>query len=248
VLVAWGAFWTAAAGAIPARVVGVSGVSGAGAIRIALLAGVGGTVLAALIFLPVARSAGRVRRRIPADARTSAPVDDTVADGKGLRAVAAGLRIPVGVGLLVALVAVWLVAGGLVIPFFNLYFLRRHGLPVATIGLIFAAAQGLAAVGVLASGEAAARFGTRRTLIAWLLVYGPLLWALAAVRDAGAGVALYVTQNLALPASNPLVDQILLERVAEDRQGAVSSWRNAATEGSGLFGASVGGVILQRKA
>jgi predicted MFS family arabinose efflux permease len=165
---------------------------------------------------------------------------------KGIGEVVAGLRIPFGVGLHVALAAVWLLAGGLVIPFFNLYFLRRHGLPVATIGLIFAAAQAVAAVAVLASGEAAARFGTRRTLIAWMAVYGPLLWVLAAVRDARAGVVLYVIQNLALPASNPLVDQILLERVAEDRQGAVSSWRNAATEGSGLLGASIGGVMLQR--
>lgn len=56
--------------------------------------------------------------------------------------------------------------------------------------------------------------------------------------------AFYLIQAFVLPAIYPLVDQIVLERVPAGRQGAVSSWRNVATEGSGLIGASAGGYLL----
>ncbi len=47
------------------------------------------------------------------------------------------------------------------------------------------------------------------------------------------------------PATNPLIDQILLEMAPANRRGMVSSWRNAATEGSGAAGAAIGGIVLQ---
>jgi predicted MFS family arabinose efflux permease len=51
-------------------------------------------------------------------------------------------------------------------------------------------------------------------------------------------------QGLIAPATNPLIDQLLLERAPRDRHGLVAGWRNAATEGSGALGASAGGRVL----
>jgi predicted MFS family arabinose efflux permease len=47
------------------------------------------------------------------------------------------------------------------------------------------------------------------------------------------------------PATNPLIDQVLLEDVPPTRHGIVSTWRNGATELSGLLGASIGGILLE---
>jgi predicted MFS family arabinose efflux permease len=49
---------------------------------------------------------------------------------------------------------------------------------------------------------------------------------------------------LVAPATNPLIDQLVLERVDRGRHGAVAAWRNAAAEASGALGASLGGYVL----
>jgi predicted MFS family arabinose efflux permease len=99
---------------------------------------------------------------------------------------------------------------------------------------------------VFASGSLAARLGPARVLLGWVLLFAPAVWGLAGVAVLGPAIALYLVQGFAAPATHPLVDQLLLRGAPEDRRGAVSSWRNAATEGSGFAGAALGGVLLER--
>jgi hypothetical protein len=56
---------------------------------------------------------------------------------------------------------------------------------------------------------------------------------------------LYGVQGFVPPATNALIDQLLLEQSPEHRHGAVSTARNAATELSGLAGAGIAGWLLQ---
>jgi MFS family permease len=235
-LVGSGAVWIAASGALPAWLERVAALDEVNAVRGGLVLGALGTALSLAMFL------GAVQRR-PA-APTVAPLSGRPAASP--RVFVRGLRLPADLAALVALVALWMTAAGLVIPFFNIYFLKEHGLPVGRIGLVFALAQTLTAVVIFGSGEIASRLGARRTLAAWMLLFGPMLWALAGVSALELAVFLYVIQGLVPPATNPLIDQILLERAATDRRGAVSSWRNGATDLSGLLGASVGGFMLER--
>lgn len=228
-LVGSGAAWTAVAGAIPGWIQNATGLGGASAIRGALLAGAGLTALSVVAFLPAAR-----------DLRTRRPPRATTA-----RVSLAELRIPPSLALGVLAVFVWMVAGGLVIPFFNLYFSRVHELPVARIGGLFAIAQAATALALIASGEAAGRLGPRRVLVVWTLLFTPVLWLLPLADALPLALALFFLQGLVPPATNPLIDQVLLERAPAGREGAVSSWRNAATETSGLIGAALGGALLQ---
>ncbi len=234
-LVGSGALWTAISGAIPGRAETMLGLTSVDGIRAALLLGAVGTLLSTAVFAssgPMTFGPARPKQR---GERRDAAVGSVLRD----------LKIPMALFILVMLVALWMSASGLVIPFFNIYFLREHGLSVNRIGLIFALAQALTAVVIFGSGEVASRLGVRRTLAAWMLIFAPALWALALVDAVGVAMALYLIQGLVPPATNPLIDQILLERAPEDRRGAVSSWRNGATDGSGFVGASFGGVILE---
>lgn len=228
-LVASGAVWTAAAGALPAWLERVFGWSGLGGIRGALLLGAIGTAVSAAVFLLVP-AAGR---------RQPAKGDPPRVEGL------AGLRIPAAVAILVAVVALWMLGSALVLPFFNLYFLRVHELSVARIGGIFAVANVLTAVTLFGAGFLASRLGPRRALLAWTLVFPAALWLLAGTSWLPLALGAYLIQGMVPPATNPLIDQILLEEVPSERHGAVSSWRNAATEGGGLVGASTGGWLLQ---
>lgn len=160
---------------------------------------------------------------------------------RGLRRLA----IPRNLALVILVVGVFWTAGALALPFFNIYFQREHAIPIETIGLILSVGQVITAVAVFGSGEGAARAGPERMLILWMFLFPPAIWALGLAGSLAPAIGFYMLQAFALPAVNPLVDQILLERAAPGRHGAISSWRNLAIEGSGLIGAAVGGYLLQ---
>lgn len=233
-LVGSGAVWTAAVGALPGWLQVVIGLDYLNAIRCGLVLGAAGTALSALPFL-FAR--GR---------RSAAAVPPRPDHAARLPALFRGLRIPRSLAVMVALVALWMSAGGLVIPFFNIYFQRVHELAIDRIGLIFALVQAVTAVVIFGSGLVASRVGARRALVVWMLLFAPVLWSLAATSAVGLAILLFLIQGLVPPATNPLIDQALLEYAPVDKRGAVSSWRNGATELSGLIGAGAGGWLLER--
>lgn len=241
-LLASGAVWTWGAGAVPQLLGG--GMPG---VRAALAIGAAGTLLGGAVFatvrLPARTDAGPSTESIEsAESTGSAGTPST----PRIRGIVESLAVPAPVLARVALVALWMTAAALVIPFFNLYFQREHELPLSRIGGLMAAAQAVSAVAVFASGSLAARLGPARVLLGWVLLFAPAVWGLAGVAVLGPAIALYLVQGFAAPATHPLVDQLLLRGAPEDRRGAVSSWRNAATEGSGFAGAAIGGVLLER--
>jgi len=223
-LVASGAGWTTLSGTGPAWLEATFGLDALGGLRVALLAGAGATLLAAPAILPARLAAAVASSGVPPSARWRLPVP-----------------LLIGVGF----VALWMTGSGLVLPFFNIFFERVHGLSVARIGVILALSQALTAAALLLGGEVAARFGPARALVVWMLIFPPALWALAMAGALPVAIVLFLVQGAIPAATNPLIDQILLERAPEGRQGAVSGARNAATETSGLVGASLGGWLLE---
>jgi MFS family permease len=226
-LVGSGAFWTFFAGAAPARLSAWTGWDSLQATRVALLIGAAGSVLGALILLKLRSPDWSGAPASPPNRRME-------------------LRVPRVYALLALVIAVWMTASGMVIPFFNLFFHRVHNLPLTQVGTVLAIAQLTSSAALLITAELSARFGPARTL-AWLsLSFAALLWAMAASPVLWLAIALYLLQSIIAPATNALIDQLLMEHAPADRRGAVSSWRNAATEASGFAGATTGGFVLAR--
>jgi predicted MFS family arabinose efflux permease len=234
-LLGFGAIWTAAAGAAPGWLERALGLGPIGGLRAGLFFGALGTLLSVGAFALLPPSIDDQPE--PSEAGDRPPIESpAAADGTGLSLALLGL---------IVVVAVWMAAGGMVLPFLNLYFTREHGLAVARIGVLFAAAQAITALVIVGSGDLAARFGARRVLLLWALPFAPLLFGLSVASATPLAIALYLLQGFVPPATNPLIDQLLLERAPPGRQGAVSTGRNAATELAGLAGASAGGALLQ---
>lgn len=232
-LVGTGAVWMTGAGAFARWLEAVRGLDTLVAHRVALLVGAGATGAAIVCFMfggapgPEGPRAARATA-VQSDGRTgSEPPGFTDWMSKSVGAV-----------------ALWALAPALVLPFFNLFFQRQHSLPVDRIGLIFGLAHAATAVVIFGSGAVATRIGPRRMLAVWTLGFAPLLWVLAWVDVMALAMAFYFLQGIVSPASNPLIDEILLRDAPASQRGRVSSWRNAATEIAGIVGAAVGGVLL----
>ncbi|HET7039444.1 MAG TPA: MFS transporter, partial [Gemmatimonadales bacterium] len=138
----------------------------------------------------------------------------------------------------------WMLGPALTAPFLNLYFNRRLELEAPQVGLLFAAANLLWGGIVFLSGDAASRVGRARLLMLSLVFFAPATWGLSAAASLGVAVSLFLLQGAVSPMANPLIDQLLLERVEPARHGLVSSWRQAAADLSAMAGASLGGKLL----
>lgn len=226
-LVATGGLGMAVAGSVPDWLGSWLSVERLLAIRVALLLGAIGSGAAILLF------AGLPQRRLAHDESASA----------GDRSAT---RVRLGRALLPVLlfVLVWMLGPALVAPFLNIFFTRRLEVSVGLVGVIFAVAHLVWGVCVMGSGEVATRVGTRYLLIATLAVFAPAVWGLSVASSLGAAVGLFILQGAVSPITNPLIDQLLLERVPPERYGVVSSWRNVAADVSAIIGASAGGQIL----
>jgi len=229
-LVGSGALWTALAGAAPGWISAVTSTSTLRATQGALLLGAAGSLVAIVLLWSLrAEGAGETAREmLPGSNQWTRH------------------QVPMRMAVLIAVIALWMTAGGLVIPFLNLFFHREHGVPVDRVGALFATAQLVGAAVIFLSGEASSRWGPVRPLLVWSLAFGPLLWALGAADALWLASVLFVVQSVIAPATNALIDQALMERAPIDRRGVVSGWRNAATEASGFVGASAGGRILEQ--
>jgi len=234
-LLATGSLWTALSGLLPGWLERNVGLTGLEAVRVVLIAGALATLAGVLSVVGSVGGpeSGAVRGRGPA------------VPGAILARLREAFSVPRPVAAFVVAAALWMTAGGLVIPFFNVFFLREHGMAVGRIGVLFGLAQGATALAVFAGGVLAGRAGPGRMLLAWSLPFAPLLWALALTTAVPFAIGLFVLQGFVPAATNPLIDQLLLERTPAERHGAVSTWRNAATELSGLWGAAAGGALLE---
>lgn len=226
-LIGSGAAWTYVAGVVRDRPPGFmrAGAAMLSATQWTLLAG------AVVTALSIACYAGLRIDRVPA---SSAP-----ARRRDLALPAIG-----GLRILMPLIAVWMVAAALVLPFFNIYFADRFALSVASVGAVFAGSQLGTALLLVIAAELARRYGPRRMLFIWMSAMAPALFVLAAGESLRLVVMAYLVQGVIGPATNPLLDQLLLERAPRERHGIVAGWRNAAAEGAGVAGAAAGGSLL----
>ena len=232
-LVGWGGLGTAIAGLTPGWLEHRWSLAHLAAMRGALILGAVGSAASVLLFRTLR---GPLARAAQVTAMAPAPAPDPV-NGASPQEMRQML-------LLVSLVAVWMLGQALAAPFFNIFFSREHGLPIARIGVVFAAVNGAWALAVLASGEAARRFGVGRVLNAALLLFGPAMLGLSVAGSVQLAVTLYFFQGLIGPVTNPLIDQWLLGQTSRERHGLVSSWRQVAADLSGMIGASFGGYLL----
>jgi MFS family permease len=233
-LVASGGLGMAVAGAVPDWLAESTGMGTLAAIRVALILGAAGSALSLPLFAALPRAAGGPASRLAGGA---GPVPT--------RTPPVRLPRPGPVMLpLIVLVGVWMLGAALAAPFLNIFFTRRFDLAVVQVGGIFAAAHLLWGASVFVSGNAAGRIGVLRFFILAVALFAPAMIGLAWTAGLPLAVALYLVQGLIGPMTNPLIDQLLLERAPPDRHGWVSGWRNAAADLSALAGASAGGAVL----
>ncbi|MGQ0553935.1 MAG: MFS transporter [Planctomycetota bacterium] len=178
------------------------------ALRIALI---GGALLSLLALLPY-------RRLPPHKIAQSSP-----AGGTALRIL--GILRPSHWHLWVRLSAPHFLIGigaGLSIPFINLYFTDRFGLPKESLGFVLAGASLIMTFGALATPRVVTRLGLVRATILTEILSIPFFLLLALSTSFPVAVGAYVMRSALMNLSQPLWRNLMMELTPEEWRPAVN--------------------------
>ena len=147
---------------------------------------------------------------------------------------------------LAALFALDSFAGGFVLQSLVAYFLHtRFGLPLETLGAVFAGVQVLTGLSMLLAAGAAARFGLLPTMVGSHLASNVLLIAIAVAPTAGAAVACLLARHLLSQMDVPTRQAYVMAVVADHEREAAASLTNLSRTIAQAITPSLTGWIMQ---
>jgi MFS family permease len=135
---------------------------------------------------------------------------------------------------------------GLVIPFLNIYFLKRFSLESAAIGRIFSIGSLFTAIGFLIGPLMARRIGLVKTSVITQFLSIPFFLILAFSHNLILSVVAFFFRGSLMNMAWPMYNNFAMELVPENQQAGANSVMSLAWNMSWMFSASIGGYIIQQ--
>lgn len=135
---------------------------------------------------------------------------------------------------------------GATLPYFAVFFLDHVQLGAAPWGYTLAAATFASAAGTLLAGRLASRFPIRPFILAPQVALAFVSLSFIAPLPALALGAAFVVRNAFSSTTGPLVNSVLMPRVAPHARGRVQAWGTLAWNVGWAGGAAIGGLALAR--
>jgi MFS family permease len=134
---------------------------------------------------------------------------------------------------------------GFVIPFLNLYFRDRFGVPTGTIGTYFAIQQVSMLGGILAGPVLSKRFGMIKTVVFTQLASIPFMLVLAFTYYLPAAVGAFVFRASLMNMGQPISTNFAMEKVTEKEQALTNALLMLSWTGSWAVSANLGGKLIE---
>ncbi len=134
---------------------------------------------------------------------------------------------------------------GFVIPFLNLYFRDRFGVPTGTIGTYFAIQQVSMLGGILSGPVLSKRFGMIKTVVFTQLASIPFMLVLAFTYYLPAAVAAFVFRASLMNMGQPISTNFAMEKVKEKEHALTNALLMLSWTGSWAVSANLGGKLIE---
>lgn len=135
---------------------------------------------------------------------------------------------------------------GALVPFLNVFFKVRFGLPDATLGLLFAFQSILMGLATLAGPALAARWGKPRTVVGVQLLSVPFLGILGYVPVFPIAAIGFLCRAALMNAANPLYTAFAMEHVSPHQRGATSALMEVSWQGTRALSSLTSGYLQQQ--
>jgi MFS family permease len=134
---------------------------------------------------------------------------------------------------------------GFVIPFLNLYFRDRFGIPAGTIGTYFAIQQVAMLGGILSGPVLSKKFGMIKTVVVTQLASIPFMLVLAFTYYLPAAVGAFVFRASLMNMGQPISTNFAMEKVTEKEQALTNALLMLSWTGSWAISANLGGKLIE---
>jgi MFS family permease len=141
-------------------------------------------------------------------------------------------------------IALWSLASGMVIPFFNAYFSRHLRMPLTTIGMVFSGSQLAQVLAILLAPAVFRKFGLIAGIVYMQLAAALMLGCLAAGPAASAAVVTYMGFTAFQWMSEPGMYTLLMNRVSPSERSGASAMNALVISLTQAVAAAVAGASL----
>jgi len=141
-------------------------------------------------------------------------------------------------------VVIGLGAGALV-PFLNVFFKTKFGVPDATLGVLFAVQSVLMAFATLIGPVLADRWGRTRTVVGVQLLSVPFLGILGYVPMLSLSAVGFLCRAALMNAANPLYTAFVMEKVSAKQRGAASAMMQMSWQGTRAISSLASGYLQE---
>jgi predicted MFS family arabinose efflux permease len=135
---------------------------------------------------------------------------------------------------------------GLTIPFLNLYFRDRFGLPPDTIGLFYSLVHVSMLAGSLAGPILSKRFGLVRTVVLTQSLAIPFMFALAYSMWLPLVVFAFIVRGGLMNLGWPITNNLSMELASPNERGLVNALLMVGWNASWMVSAAIGGELIER--
>ncbi|RLI07342.1 hypothetical protein DRO32_04055 [Candidatus Bathyarchaeota archaeon] len=134
---------------------------------------------------------------------------------------------------------------GLVVPWFSYYFLTRFGVELSDVGILFALAQALTALGNLWASKLVSRLGSVRTAVACQLASLGALLAIPVSPSFAAASAFYILRAVLVNMADPVLRAFYMGLLERDERASGSSLQFTVFWASRSLGAYGSGFLVE---
>ncbi len=136
---------------------------------------------------------------------------------------------------------------GFTVPFLSIYFSSEFGLKPTIIGYIFSGAAAITGVAVLISPLLVRRFGKLYAMIIPQAVSLPFILVLAHSRVVWLSVAAFWIRGALMNASNPVMNQIVMEKSPEERRPVIQNLMSLSWNLAWACSVAISGFMIKSR-
>ncbi|MBU1048893.1 MFS transporter [Candidatus Bipolaricaulota bacterium] len=151
-------------------------------------------------------------------------------------------------GLLLRLFLPQVVIGlgaGALVPFFNVFFKMKFGVPDSTLGVLFAVQSVFMGVATLIGPALAERWGKTRTVVGMQVVSVPFIGLIGYVPLLSISATGFLFRAALMNAANPLYTAFIMEKVSDKQRGAASAMMQMSWQGTRAISSLASGYLQE---
>jgi MFS family permease len=151
-------------------------------------------------------------------------------------------------GLLLRLFLPQVVIGlgaGALVPFLNVFFKMKFGVPDSTLGVLFAVQSVFMGVATLIGPALAERWGKTRTVVGMQVMSVPFIGILGYVPWLSLSATGFLFRSALMNAANPLYTAFIMEKVSDKQRGAASAMMQMSWQGTRAISSLTSGYLQE---